>query len=288
MNIVGLGQAGCNIAECFSQHPQYNVYKLDNGLPRAKNTYPIAKRDTHEEYDKNPLKLTQFVSRMKDSQEVLFVMAGSGAISGASLQVLEHLHKKFDVHVLYVKPDAELLNGVGQLQERVCYRILQEYARSGVLKSMCIVSNPHMEDVLGEVPAIGYYEELNSLLVSVLHMINIFKHTEPVIETRSALGDHVRLYTVGIVDISSGEQKMFFPVNNSSDRCYYYGIGNQDLKTDGKLFKKIKSQVKSFSNEGEYGVSYSIHSTEYKENFAYCSEHSSKIQFFPEKALTYD
>ena len=29
MNIIGLGQAGCNIADAMAQYPQYNIYKID-------------------------------------------------------------------------------------------------------------------------------------------------------------------------------------------------------------------------------------------------------------------
>ncbi len=31
MDIIGLGEAGCNIAECFRKYPQYNIYKIDVG-----------------------------------------------------------------------------------------------------------------------------------------------------------------------------------------------------------------------------------------------------------------
>ena len=29
MNVIGLGQAGCNIADMLSQYSQYKVYKID-------------------------------------------------------------------------------------------------------------------------------------------------------------------------------------------------------------------------------------------------------------------
>ena len=29
MNVIGLGQAGCNIADLLSVHPQYKAYKID-------------------------------------------------------------------------------------------------------------------------------------------------------------------------------------------------------------------------------------------------------------------
>jgi hypothetical protein len=287
VNIIGLGQAGCAVADCFSQHNQYNIYKFDTGLKRTATSFPIVKRATHEEYDKTVPKIKKFISEMKEAEEIIFVMGGSGTITGSSLQVLRQLRERFIIHVLYIKPDHTLLNGLGLLQDRACYRVLQEYTRSGVFKSMCLVSNPHMEDIIGEVPAIGYYEKLNDLLVAVTHWVNIFKHTEPVINTTGELGECVRIYTVGTLDIETGEQKLFFPLNKVSDKCYYYGISNRDLETNGKLFKKIKNQVRDFasSTEEEVNISYSIHSTSYGDNFSYFTAHSSEIQTFPEKVL---
>mgnify|MGYP007063370499 CR=1 FL=1 len=284
MNIVGLGQAGCAVADSFSKYPQYNTYRLDSGLKRTATTCPIPKNDSHEAYDKNSPRLKTFISEMNDSKEVLFIMAGSGAVTGASLRVLQELNERFAIHVLYIKPDSSLLNGLGYLQDRLCYRVLQEYARSGVFESICLVSNPHMEEVMGEVPVIGYYDQLNDLLSSVLHMINVFKHTESVIETSGELAEHVRIYTIGTLDIESGEQKLFFPLNKISDKCYYYGIKKEDLENDGKLFRRIKDQVRGFSAE-ETSVSYSIHSTTYGENFVYFAAYSPAIQIFPEKVL---
>ena len=36
--IIGLGSAGCRIADKFSQYPQYEIYKMDVGLKRTSNT----------------------------------------------------------------------------------------------------------------------------------------------------------------------------------------------------------------------------------------------------------
>ena len=33
--IIGLGQAGCNVADKFAEYPQYKVYKIDAGLEKC-------------------------------------------------------------------------------------------------------------------------------------------------------------------------------------------------------------------------------------------------------------
>ena len=58
MNIVGFGGAGCAFVSQLEEYSQYNIYKIDKGLPRKGNTYPVSAQSSHEEYEKNPPKLS--------------------------------------------------------------------------------------------------------------------------------------------------------------------------------------------------------------------------------------
>jgi hypothetical protein len=49
LNLIGLGQAGCNIADRFSQYPQYKIYKLDVDI-EGKRCYDIKHQKGPEEY----------------------------------------------------------------------------------------------------------------------------------------------------------------------------------------------------------------------------------------------
>jgi cell division GTPase FtsZ len=51
MNIIGLGQAGCNIAEHFKRYAQYNVFKIDTGLKKEKGVYALEHQNTPEDYE---------------------------------------------------------------------------------------------------------------------------------------------------------------------------------------------------------------------------------------------
>jgi len=285
MNVVGLGKAGCAMADALDVYPQYTVYKLDVGLPRKGNTYPISQRDSHEEYDKHEIKLTQFISRMKKDASVLFIMGGGGLISGASLQVLRQLHKKFkgSIDIMYIKPDVDMLSDLAKKQDKICYRILQEMCRSGVFRSMLLLSNPHVEEAMGEVPVKDYYETLNNFIAYAYHMVNVFTRTPAEISSSSMQkAEHVRLWTMGILGTEEKEEKLFFPLDKPSDLCYYYGINEEKLKTDGTLLKKIRKQVKDKSQSVGASCSYSIHSTSYDDDMGYVACWSSQVQAFPE------
>ena len=84
--IIGLGQAGCNIADKFSQYPQYKVYKIDVDLKKAPRCYSFPKYNTSEEYEKSCPSLKNFFKHVKG--EILFITS-CGLISSASLRILE-------------------------------------------------------------------------------------------------------------------------------------------------------------------------------------------------------
>ena len=51
--IIGLGTAGCAIADEFSQYPQYEVFKIDAGLEKAPNHFSLPQGLDHEGYEKS-------------------------------------------------------------------------------------------------------------------------------------------------------------------------------------------------------------------------------------------
>ena len=269
--VIGLGSAGCNIADCFAGYPQYKVLKIDSGI-YGENCHFLPKYDTPEEYEAHIGDLSSFFGTI--TGDVLFVVGGSGNISGGVLRVLEQL-KHCKINVLYIEPDTQMLSGKRKLQERMVYYVLQEYARSGLFKRLYLVSNPEIEGVLGEVPIIGYNDKLNHLIVSTFHMINIYDNNEPIVGTISDFKEHTRISTIGISNLEN-EKKLFFSLDNIKEIRYYYAINREKLETDGTLMRKITENVKQ---ESEYDVSYGIYSTNYADDYVYCIANTSMIQY---------
>jgi hypothetical protein len=271
--VVGLGSAGCKIATEFMKYPQYEVYRIDNGLT-GERCFDLPKWDSHEDYEQNCPSMKKFFKNV--SGEVLFILGGSGLISGASLRILYQI-RHCDVNVLYIQPDIELLSKTRKMQERVTCGILQEYARSAALKKIYLISNSELENILGDIPVTDYNSKLNELIVSTIHMYNIFQNTEAVSTTFAPLIPSVRIATFGVLDLDSGEEKMFFPLDMVREKRYYYGINEQTLRTDGQLFKKIKSRTKE-QNKEMAKASYSIYETKHEQSYGYIVYHTSKIQ----------
>ena len=148
--------------------------------------------------------------------EVLFVVCGSSLVSAATLVILQQIHKKVNINVLYIRPDTLLLNETRKLQQRTTYNILQQYARSGLLKQIFLFENNMLQNVIGDVPIAELHKKTNELIAHTIHMMNIFHHTEPLTKTFSTPHSTARICTFGIFDLSTKQA--------SDDLFVSYGI----------------------------------------------------------------
>ena len=272
--IIGLGNAGCSVAEKFMQHPQYDVYRIDTEKRSGPKFKKIAKRSSHEEYED---KLPSLKTFLKDAKPpYLFVVGGSGTISGASLRVLEQLNSK-EIYVLYIKSDVALMSEVSRMQDKIVFNVLQEYARSGVLRRMFIIDNSKLENIYQDIPVVGYYDKLNEVIVSTIHMINVFANTKPVIDTFSDPVNSARISTFGLLDVNTGEENLFYDLTYPREKLYYYSITKDRLENEGSLLRKLTDQVKSKLEE-KMKVSFGIYSNEYDNDYGLCVAHATLIQ----------
>ena len=274
MNIVGLGDAGCNIAEAFTQYPQYKIFKI-NVDNEGKGCYNIPILEKPEEYESYSYpKIKTFFKAMKG--DVVFIVGGSGKISCGSLRILETI-KNRNISILYIKPDDSLLDDESKMIDKLVYSVLQEYTRSGVFEKMMIVSNAEVDKVIGGAPIIGYFDKLNELIVPTIHMMNYFSNNKPVSGSIPKPKETHRIYTVGLFDTKKNEEKMFFSLDNSRNKCYIYGVNEEKLKTDKNLMKTIKKQMDS-KREENVSVAYAVYSTEYEYDIGYVISRTPNIQ----------
>jgi len=275
MNVIGLGQAGCNIADSLSAHPQYKAYKIDVGI-EGKRCYDVTAQKGPEEYEQNSPSMKAFFKGVNG--ETLFIVGGSGHISAMCLRIMEQIKDKCELSVLYIRPDTSLLSKNKTLHESATYNVLQQFARSGLLKMLYLVSNINLENILGEVPIIGYNSKINELLVSTIHMINVFKNSEPVMGKIENPAEASRIATFGISDIEGNEEKSFFSLDRTKEKCYIYSINEERLKTEGGLRKMIVSTVKAQAETEDLKVSFGVFPTNYQQDYCYILNYTSIIQ----------
>jgi len=211
---------------------------------------------------------------------VAVIVGGSGRISGGILRLLEQL-KTNRLSVFYIQPDLALLSEVQRMQEKIVKNVLQEYARSGMIECIYLIDNLKVEKGVGEVPIMGYFDVVNQAIVNTVHMINVFKNSEPIIGNFTKPSPLSRIATIGVLDVEEEKEKWFYDLKKARDVVYYYGINENDLREDGTLFRKITNYVKSRLDEGT-NISYGVFETTYDQKYCYCIKYSSMVQLYIE------
>ena len=265
--VVGLGTAGCAAAEKFSQYPQYEVFKIGTDLEPSDRNYLLKTQTSSEDYEKTCPDMGEFFADFNEDTNVTFIVAGGGKIAGASLRILEKI-KQCKLNVLYITPDIALMGGKKYILNRISFHVLQEYARSGLFDKLTLVYNPSVENILGSLPVRGYYDAINSTLVSTIHMVNVFSNTKAVFQNVSESEDHLRICSYGVVNSDTGEEKMIFPLDNIREKVYYIGISESSLE-DGEYFKTLKERMREKAKEENVKISFQINETKYEQNYTY-------------------
>ena len=87
--VVGLGKAGCAVAECFAEYPQYQVYKIDEGLKNGDRVYSMPVQATSEAYEANCPDMSGIFADFSEDTDVTIVLSGGGKIAGCFLRIME-------------------------------------------------------------------------------------------------------------------------------------------------------------------------------------------------------
>jgi hypothetical protein len=272
--VIGLGNAGCKIVDLFSQYPQYSCYKFDVGLKKGKGNFPLRTYEKLEDYEQKLPSPRSFLKGV--TGDVLFVMAGGGKVSSYALRILESL-KKNQLTVLYIRPELSLLNETQSKLESMSYGVFQQYARSGLFYNLILVSNSEIERILGGLPIRDYYNNINETIVSTLHMINIYKNNDSLLNTFDQKPVGVRISTFGICDLEAGKENLFFSLDNVSDMDYYYAYDKEEIESNQSLLSDIKNNINK-KKEVIKRVTYGVYETNYEQNYLYCIQSTSIIQ----------
>lgn len=272
ISVIGLGSAGCNIAEMFEDSQGMSVYLIDKDI-EGENCFSVESQKSSEDYEKYCPDLTSFFKDI--SKDVIFIVGGSGKISGVTLKVLNQIKNK-NISLLYIKDESKT-RGIEAFQQRVTFNVLQEYARSGLFKEICLITNELVEEILGEVPIIGYHDALNKLIYNTITSINYLADKDSVIENYSDPKEVHRICTYGIYDINTDVERLFFPLDFAEQKCYYFGVKEDDLKRDTRLLKNIKEKMNSKSSSGCINY-FKIFKTSLETNYCYVKAYSKKIQ----------
>jgi hypothetical protein len=274
MNVIGLGGVGGRIAKQFEQYPQYNVVSVDHEQ-QTETTILVKKQTDPEAYEASDIDLTKLYACLTD-EEVIMIVSGGSLVSALSLRILEGM-KERQVRIVYVIPDPSLLNHKKALNEKIVRNVLQHLTRSGKFERIYLIDNQRLDQIAGDLPVIGYWDQINHFISNTVHMLNVYEHNTPVMGNIEPPGITSRISTIGLKEIGTGEEKLFYPLDDTREVNYIYVINEERLKKSSDSLKKIKEEVRSKTTELKT-VSFSIFSTKYDRDIAYVVEHTSFVQ----------
>jgi len=278
MNVIGLGKAGCKIADEFANFPQYTVFKIDSDekYKRKKNCFHIPQQNSVELYDANPINLDKLVKNLDEDDEVYFITCGSGKISGCALWILREV-KHLKVNILYIKPEPNTLDSKGKMRHRAHFHILQEYTRSGVFEKIFLFDNVAISELVGKTSILNYYSALNSFVVNIVHWYNIYQNTEPVFDTFREPYKTSRICTFSVVNPEQESEKATFGLKNINQAKYFYGFNRTTIEGDEGLLEKI-NRICDKNKDEKVSVSYGIYTVDGKSGLSFSVYSSSDIQ----------
>ena len=275
ISIVGIGNAASSIVENFkTQKNNYKVYQLGSNQKNTKYTKKLKHYENPEDYEKNIPDLSTFFGDISENIQVFVV--GSSYSSNYTLGILQQIQDK-NLEVFYVRPDVELLTGVPKLLENMMFGVLQEYARSGLFKSLTILSNLEVENSIPGLAIKNYYEKLNHTIFSCVHYLNFFNHTEPEIGQMARPAEINKIRSIGILDVKTLSEKWLFELDMPRETCYYICINQDRLEKESGLHKQIVDLLKEKPRNAFRKVSYGIWET-HLHDFGFCVTHTNAIQ----------
>lgn len=265
MNIIGLGKTGCGIAEQFKKYPQYKIFKIsvqEGNINEQSNPEDYESKTSHA-----PFALDGSID---------FILSGDELICASSLKILEH-YKDHEIRIIYVRPSTKFITELQKTTDKVVFNVLQEYTRSNKFASMFVINYEMVAKLVGKIPIIGYYEKLNETIANVIHMLNYFDHNDSIMDNFSDPYTTYCIKTIGMMDIKSGDESLFYNLDEVRDKRYYYYMNEEQLKTDGELFDNITKQAENKLEELAKAM-FGVYSSQYKDNVCYVIHSSPHIQ----------
>ena len=268
MFVLGIGEAGKNIASEVAQISNLKAVCVDtDGC--------VPKKKTHEEYEACGPSVSKKLKLPRD-KDVTVIVCGAGKVSGLTLSLLETLKNK-NITVIYIVPDPFMLSKTQKLQHNLVFGVLQEFARSGLLESMYIMSNKDIEGFVGASPISDMYKKINSMVANFIVSLHWFENSEPVIGSTHEPKDISRIRTISINEVASDEENSFYNLENMTETGFYYSVSEEMIKSEENFLTNIRERVILY-NKNDIECSFGVWQNESDTSFVYSIKYTHFIQ----------
>lgn len=270
MNILGLGNIGCSIAKQFAKYKQFSIHLVDTEN-QGGSCFVLPEYAKAEDYEQ---KYVNLPFELED--DLTLILCGDEIMSCSSLRILEQ-YKHLELNVIYVKPDTKFLNQTQIMVDRVVYGVLQELTRSAKISSMFLVDFKNVSDIIGKVSLKDRETKLHETVASAYYMKNMFDNIGSILDKTIESPTTYSIKTFGIMDLQSGEEKFFYPLDEIREKRYSYYISKTKLDSDVDLSDHIEHQIGSKFKDN-LKVSYAVYESPLEQSSVYIEIKTPYIQ----------
>jgi len=264
MKIIGFGDIGSVISEELAKLSGFEYATV------TKEDFP--KISTVEEAEE---KVPNISLDKWGKNEVYFICSGEEKISGGLLRILEKI-KDSKINLVYILRDSDLLSEAVKKQQRAIFKILQNYARSGLFESiLCVDEMSLKKSFVTSTNMFEYDKKIGETLAKMINMINWLKGADSFYSEIDQPNEACRMNTLGI--FAEQEEKLIFPLDNTRQKDVYFACTEKTLTEDTEFMDKVKETLKSLKT-GHEKVEYKIVKTDYEQDFIYLLCHTNFIQ----------
>lgn len=263
--LIGLGKAGCEVVNNFSDSHKKITIDAGSELPEF---------NSPEHYEE---KLTDYAHLLDfEGEECYFFVCGAGKVSAASLRLLELIQSK-KINLVYIYPEEIMLSPTQKKLNRVAFNVFQQYARSGLLNSMYIVSNEQICSFLPYYSIDSMYNHINSAIVNVFESVIFYLNESPILGAHHEPRETSRIRTVEYGEFKENKKNMYFLLDNITETCYINIVNNEDMKNNRELLDLLKNKIKEDS-ESNIDSSFVVFRSEYEHSFYYAIRFTHYLQ----------
>jgi hypothetical protein len=265
MVLIGIGNAGANLVDEFGKHHKKITITSEDFPKHCKKT------EDYEEY------CPKFTKKLKPVEgECWVAVCGADKVAGCTLAVLEKIKDK-KINVIYICPDRTMRNAIQLKQHKVCFNVLQQYARSGLIHRIFLFSNKEVLNIIGNQTITTMYKNINKQIANAVETFDWFTDQEPVMGSSHEAKNISRICTLSVGDFKKNEEKMLFLLDNVTETSYIYIISKQQLEKNKDLLNQIKSKVIK-DEENNITSSFTIYSSDHSQSFFYSLKLTHFIQ----------
>ena len=263
--LIGLGKAGCDIVNKFSDG--YKKITIDAGSELPEFSSP-------EDYEQ---KLTNYQHLLDfEEPECYFFVCGAGKVSAASLRLLELIQSK-KINLVYIYPEEVMLSPTQKKLNRVAFNVFQQYARSGLLNSMYIMSNEEICSFLPYYSIEDMYDHINEAIVNVFESVIFYLNEKPILGSHHEAKEISRIRTVEYGEFNENKKNTYFPLDNVTETCYINIVNNEDMKNNRELLDLLKGIIKE-NTDNNILSSFVVFRSDYQHSFYYAIRFTHYLQ----------